>query len=161
MSTSTRSFSVTVLVILQILVGVLALIGGLAAILARMLMPEAFPQIRFPMTLFTAGVAFIIFAVLDFVIAYGLWVGRKWAWVLSVVFSVFGIIIAVFSLFLRPRMGQLYALLIDLVILFYLMQPRVQSYFRPSSSVGRAGSGAVIAGGGQKDDGLEPSSGPR
>ena len=130
MSTPTRSFSVTVLVTLQILVGVLTLLGGVAALFVRMLLPEAFPQIRpIPMTLFTTGVVFTVLAVLDFAIAYGLWVGKKWAWVLSLVFSAFGIITAIFSLFLRPRMGEFLALVIDLAIVFYLIQPRVQAYF--------------------------------
>ena len=152
MSRSTRSLSVTVLVVLQTLVGVLALVSGIAAVFVRMRMPEAFPQIRpLRMALFTTGVAFIIFAVLDFAIAYGLWVGRRWAWGLSLLFSVFGVIFAVFSLFLRPRIGQLFALVIDIVILFYLMQPRVQVYFgrRPPSVT--AGPSAVASGAQRKD----------
>jgi uncharacterized membrane protein (DUF2068 family) len=108
------------------------------------------------MNLFTAGVVLMVFALLDFVIAYGLWVGSKWAWVFSLLFSIFGIIAAVFSLFLRPRIGQAFALVIDIVILFYLMQPRVQAYFGRGPLVGSAASGAVVSGGGQKDDGLKP-----
>ena len=154
MSRSTRSLSVTVLVVLQTLVGVLALVSGIAAVFVRMRMPEAFPQIRpLRMALFTTGVAFIIFAVLDFVVTYGLWVGKKWAWILSLLFSVFGIIIAVLSLFLQPRIGQMFALVIDIVILFYLMQPRVQAYFQRGPLVGRIGSGGMVSGSGQKDEG--------
>ena len=130
MSTPTRSFGVTILVVLQILVGVLTFLGGVAALFIRMLLPETFPQIRpFPMTLFTTGIVFMVFAVVDFGIAYGLWMGKKWAWVLSLLFSAFGIISAIFSLFLRPRTGEFLALVMDLAIVFYLIQPRVQAYF--------------------------------
>jgi len=138
LSTRTRPLSVSVLVSLQILVGLLTLLGGVAALFVRMLLPEAFPQLRpFHPTLFIAGVVFMIFAILDFVIAYGLWVGKKWAWVLSLMLSVFGIVTAVFSLFLRPRIGEFFALVIDLGIVFYVIQPRVQAYFgrRPATTV--------------------------
>jgi len=146
LSSSTRPTSVTVLVALQILVGVLALLSGAAALFVRILLPEAFPQIRpFHATLFVAGVVFVVFAVLDFVVAYGLWTGKKWGWVLSLVLSILGVISAVFSLFLRPRVGQFLALLIDLAIILYLMQPRVQAYFgrRPVRIEGTE-SGAVM-----------------
>jgi uncharacterized membrane protein (DUF2068 family) len=97
------------------------------------------------MTLFTAGVVFVVFAVLDFVIAYGLWTGKKWGWVLSLVLSILGVISAVFTLFLRPRVGEFLALLIDLAIILYLMQPRVQAYFgRRPVPIERTESGAVM-----------------
>jgi cytochrome c oxidase subunit IV len=122
-----------------------------------MFLPEAFPQIHpLPSILFVAGVAFVIFAVIDFIIAYGLFVGKKWAWVLSIIFSVLGIVTAVFSLFMRPRMGEFLAMIIDLVILFYLMQPRVQAYFKRTPSIGNTGSGGDITGGGHMDNGLMP-----
>jgi uncharacterized membrane protein (DUF2068 family) len=136
---------------------VLALLSGLVALMARMFLPETFPQIHlFPSVLLFAGVVFVIFAVIDFIIAYGLFVGKKWAWILSMIFSVLGIITAVFSLFMRPRMGEFLAMIIDLVILFYLMQPRVQAYFKRTSSIGNTGSDRDITGGGQMGSGLMP-----
>ena len=137
MSAPNRPFSITVLVALQALVGVLALLSGITVIFARRVLPAAFPQIR-PLTAisFTVGIVYVTFAVLDFVVAYGLWVGRKWAWVISIILSIFGIITAVFILFLRPRAGEVLALLIDLVIIFYLIQPRGEAYFgRKSAAV--------------------------
>jgi len=109
---------------------VLTLLSGITVIFARRVLPAAFPQIR-PLSAisFTVGIVYVTFAVLDFVVAYGLWVGRKWAWVISIILSIFGIITSVFTLFLRPRAGEVLALVIDLVIMFYLIQPRVQAYF--------------------------------
>ena len=142
-----------VLVALQVLVGLLTLLGGLAALIGRMLLPEAFPQIRpIPFTAFVAGIWFLIFSAIDFVVAYGLFVGKRWAWVLSAIFSVLGIFTAVFSLFMRPRMGEFFALVIDLVIVFYLMQPRVQAYFK---SVSPTSTPVASGESGQKDDGLK------
>jgi uncharacterized membrane protein (DUF2068 family) len=80
------------------------------------------------------GLVYVVFTVVDFVVAYGLWVGKRWAWVISIILSVFGIITAVFTLFLRPRAGEVLALLIDLVIIFYLIQPRVQAYYGQKST---------------------------
>jgi uncharacterized membrane protein (DUF2068 family) len=105
------------------------------------------------MALFTAGVVFLVLAVLDFVIAYGLWSGKRWAWVLSLVFSVLGVMSSIFSLFLRPRIGEFLALVIDLAIVCYLIQPRVQAYFgRGAVAVETTTPGAVITGGAPTDD---------
>ncbi|HUK51477.1 MAG TPA: DUF2127 domain-containing protein [Terriglobales bacterium] len=153
MATPHRAITITVVVGLQALVGLLTLFDGLAALIGLML-PETFPQIRpLRFTLFVAGIWFLIFSAIDFVIAYGLFVGKKWAWVLSAIFSVLGTITAVFSLFVRPRMGEFFALVLDLAILFYLMQPRVQAYFKPVTPVNATVSNDD---GKQKVDGLKP-----
>jgi len=142
LSTAKRPLSISVLVALQVLVGVLALLSGITVIFARRVLPEAFPQIRplSPVT-FTVGILYVIFTVLAFIVAYGLWVGRKWAWVIAVILSVFGIITSVFTLFLRPRAGEVTALIIDLVIMFYLIQPRVQAHFGRKSTAAITSSG--------------------
>jgi uncharacterized membrane protein (DUF2068 family) len=75
----------------------------------------------------------IAIAFIDFILAYGIWSGRRWAWYSSLAFSAIGIIAAVLALFLRPRTSQLFSLFIDIVIILLLMQPAVHRYFtRPS-----------------------------
>ncbi len=130
MPSTARPVGVTVLVILQALLGVLALLGGLALFFTGLVLPEIFPYRRFfgPASIIS-GLALIILALIDFVLAFGLWSGKRWAWVTTLIFAVLSIASAVFMLFIRPRVSELVSLILDLVVLYYLMQPRVQGYF--------------------------------
>lgn len=130
MPSTARPVGVTVLVILQALLGVLALLGGLALFFTGLVLPEIFPYRRFfgPASIIS-GLALIILALIDFVLAFGLWSGKRWAWVTTLIFAVLSIASAVFMLFIRPRVSELVSLILDLVVLYYLMQPRVQVYF--------------------------------
>jgi len=100
------------------------------------ILPEIFPHVRyFAVRPSVTGIGLLGFALIDFILAYGLWSGRGWAWIVSLAFAVLGIIFSVVSLFVRPRIGEFVSLIIDLVIVYYLMQPRVQAYFRREPSL--------------------------
>lgn len=117
MSTSVRPFTVKLLVALDVVLGVLGLL------------PLLFPQLRpFPRFVIVNDLGSIIFTLICFILAYGLWSKRGWAWVSSLVFSILGIAIFIFTLFVRPRTGEFVSLVMDLVILYLLMQPEVQRY---------------------------------
>jgi len=90
--------------------------------------PEMFPHIRFAVRSATLGIALVILAVIDFILAYGLWTGRRWAWIASLAFAVLGIVITVLSLFGRPGLGAIFALILYLLVIYYLMQPRVHAF---------------------------------
>ncbi len=131
MAAAVRPFGVTVLTVLEIVLGVLTLLGGMALLFVGFILPEIFPRVRYV----AAGSALSGFglaglAIVDFIVAFGLWSGVNWARTLALIFAVFGIGFSVLSLFLRPRVGEFTALVLDLVIVYYLMQPRVQSYFQ-------------------------------
>ena len=81
------------------------------------------------------GLAAIVFALIDFILAYAVWSSRKWAWAASLIFSLLGIIASVFGLFIRPRTGEFVLLVIDLIIVYSLMQPGVQRYFGKGSTL--------------------------
>ncbi len=116
--------------VLHILLGILLLLGGFALTVIGFGLPEMFPHVRwFAVRSVVVGIALVVFALIDFVLAYGLWNGKGWAWFAALVFALLGIVFSVFSLFLRPGMGELIWLIIDLLIVYYLMQPRVQAYF--------------------------------
>ena len=81
------------------------------------------------------GLAAIVFALVDFILAYAVWSDRKRAWAGSLIFSLLGIVAAVFVLFIRPRTGEFILLIIDLIIVYSLMQPGVQRYFGKGSTL--------------------------
>lgn len=130
MPTIVRPFGVKLPAGLEIILGSLVFLGGIVQLFVGFVLPEMFPHVRFFMPRSTiSGLALIGLALVDFVLAFGLWKGKGWAWVASLLFAVLGIGFSVFSLFLRPRVGEFVSLILNLVILYYLMQPRVQSYF--------------------------------
>ncbi len=130
-----RPFGVTLLTVLEIVLGILTLLGGMALVFVGFILPEIFPRVRYIAAGSTlSGFGLIGLAVVDFIVAFGLWSGVNWARTLALIFAVFGIGFSVLSLFLRPRVGELIALLLDLVIVYYLMQPRVQRYFETQAT---------------------------
>lgn len=130
MTAKVRPLGVTILTVLQILQGILILVGGLALSIAGLIIPEIFPHVRFfAVRSGLLGVGLVALAVIDFILAYGLWKGKGWAWIATLIFAVLGVAFSVISLFMRPRVGELVSLMLDLVILYYLMQPRIQAYF--------------------------------
>lgn len=131
MSNLGRPIGVTILAILQTLLGILTLLGGIAIASVGFVLPEIIPHVRwFAFRSLIFGLGLLVFALVDFILAYGLWEGKGWAWVGSLLFVLIGIVLSVFSLFVNPRIGELVSLIIDLVIVYYLMQPRVHTYFR-------------------------------
>lgn len=126
-----RPFGVTLLLILHILLGVLLVFGGLTLLAVRFFLSELFPHVPWfassaPLGI---GITLVAFALIDFILAYGLWVGRRWAWIVALTFAVLGIIITVPSFFVRPGFGEIIALIIYLLVIYQLMQPRVQIFF--------------------------------
>ena len=136
MSTRERPTGVTLLGVLQGFLGILLLLGFIALTIVSFGLPELFPHMRllFPVRLFVVAIILLVLALVEFMLAYGLWSGMSWAWVASLAFALLGIVFAIFSLFLRPGIGEIISLLVNLLIVYYLMQPRIHSYFGKGSS---------------------------
>ena len=133
--TRQRPFGVTILAVLQALLGILFLLGVLALTVAGFRLSEVVPHVRlFPVRFSVVMTVLFVLAAIDFVLAYGLWNGSTWAWKLSLIFAVVGIAFFIFSIFLRPGFGEITSLIIDVLALYYLMQPRVQGYYRKGSA---------------------------
>lgn len=148
MHATTRPFGITLLAILQILLGLLELLGAVAVAFVSFVLPEMVPHVRFfaprsPLS----GLGLVLLAFIQFILAYGLWKGKGWAWIGSLILAVIGLVFSAFTLFMRPRVGEIIALILNLVIMYYLITPRVQGYFgkgrpsvvAPSSSTESAG----------------------
>lgn len=140
MTTKQRPFGVTLLATLEVILGVLVLLGGLTIVIERFILSDVFPHVRwFPIRMPGIGIALLVFALIDFALAVGLWVGKRWAWIAGLVCAALGIVLGILSLFLRPGVGELIALVLDLVIIYYLMQPKIQAYFPKGLKAASAG----------------------
>ena len=112
-----RPSGIIVLVVLQIVLGVLLLLGAIGR------------HERASGNFESAGTFLIILAALSFFFAFGLWIGKTWAWIGSIGLTVLGIIFSVFLLFIRPRIGEGIYLIANTVMIYFLIQPRVQRHF--------------------------------
>jgi uncharacterized membrane protein len=84
------------------------------------------PNVGDLITAIALGIAafFVILGILAFVSAYGLWTGKGWAWYLSVILLIIGLI---FSLLSLP--GGIIGLIIGGLILWYFFRPYVKAFF--------------------------------
>jgi hypothetical protein len=125
-----RPNGVIILSVLEVLLGILFLLGVFGLTVVGIGLQEVVPHVRlFPVRLFVVVIVLLGLAAVEFVLAFGAWNGMGWAWWGSLLFAVLGIVFFVMSLFLRPSLGAIVSLIVDLLVLYCLMQPRVQAYF--------------------------------
>jgi hypothetical protein len=90
-----------------------------------------------------------ILCIASFVVAYGLFTGRSWAWLVGVVLSTIGLVINVISLVI-PNMftitGALVGTAINAIVLYYLSRRNVRQYFGKVSAAGRSSSSSTTVG---------------
>lgn len=115
MSHQDRPSGITLLVILEITLGILLFLGAVGR--------------RANFTLESAATFLIILAALSFCLAFGLWTGKSWAWMGAIGLTIFSIIFSVFLLFVRPTIGEGIYLIANTVIIYFLIQPRIQRHF--------------------------------
>jgi uncharacterized membrane protein (DUF2068 family) len=128
MSVNQRPSGVTALAILEISLGVLLFTGFMFAFFPTLTATHFhFRPVR--------GAVLLVLATVDFILAYCLWNGKSWAWITALVFAFLGIVFSGFMLFIRPALGGMASLIIELLILYYLMQPKVQRHFGRSKQL--------------------------
>jgi uncharacterized membrane protein (DUF2068 family) len=71
------------------------------------------------------GLALVILGVLGFIMTWGLWSGKSWARIITMILAAISIVTSIFSL---P--GSLVSILIEIVILYYLTRPHIQAYYQ-------------------------------
>jgi len=118
LSQRNRPSGIILLVILETVLGVLLLLGAVGRRVERA-----------SWTLESAATFLLILAALNFCLAFGLWTGKTWAWIGGIGLAVFGIIFSVFVLFIRPTIGEGVYLIMNTVMIYFLIQPRVQRHF--------------------------------
>src|ERR671918_2643634 len=105
-----RPLGVTIIAILMIISGI-ALLGTGAILLVVGI-----------------GVILVILGIASFVMAYGLWKGKGWAWTITLILSAIGIIVAIVSIILGNVAAIINAIIHGIVI-YYLYRPNVKAFF--------------------------------
>ena len=121
--TGKRPDGVTLLAVLAVLGGILALLGAVfglmvgQATIAGLTGPEAAMAsvMLGGMTLYGA-----VMGVISLVVGWGLWNGKSWAWWLTVIFSALGVLTI---LMLNPLA------IVNAIILWYMFKPHVKEFF--------------------------------
>jgi|RhiMetdeSRZDD1v2_1073273.scaffolds.fasta_scaffold529428_3 uncharacterized membrane protein (DUF2068 family) len=112
METRSRPLGVT---ILSILAGINGIIGIILGIIASLIIPPA-------------GVIGIVIGLAWFVLAWGLWTAKGWAWIITVIIAIISIIFNLFGA-VTGHIEQIISLIIAAVMLYYLTRPNVKAYF--------------------------------
>ena len=140
-----RPTGVIILTILQVLTGILGIGLGTLLILAYLVVTALVGGGFLATALLLFVFVFFVLGILLFPLAYGLWAGKGWAWGLSIVVAIIGIICGVLSLVSSLVSGGLtlenaanIVVALGLIILFlltlvYLSTRNVRAFF------GRAG----------------------
>ena len=74
------------------------------------------------------GIIFLAIGIAFLVVAYGLWRGKRWAWTVTLILSVIGILLAIASLAVG-NMGAIVSIIIHGVVIYYLYRPNVKAFF--------------------------------
>ena len=105
-----RPLGVTIIAILMIISGIALLSTGAILLVVGI------------------GVVPIVLGIASFVMAYGLWKGKGWAWTITLIISVISIISAIVSIAFGGY-GAIINIIINAVIIYYLYRPNVKAYF--------------------------------
>jgi hypothetical protein len=129
-----RPLGVTILAILEAIGGIIYIVGilliGLFFEMITTFMPETMPRMVgffrgfLGMIVLVIAIILLILGLISFLLAYGLWTGKGWAWTLTLIFSIIGILLGLVSL---PT--GIITILINVLILYYLTRPHVKAFF--------------------------------
>jgi hypothetical protein len=141
MSTTTRSrpIGVTIIAILNIISGIIMLLGGIGlaaigSVLPTMTAvdPNAGGQMALVGVLGGGGIAIgavlIILGIISFIVAWGLLKGSGWAWTITIILSIISIIMGILSL-VAGNFGSVVNIVIAGIIIYYLFRPNVKAFF--------------------------------
>ena len=74
---------------------------------------------------FIPNIAYFVLALLSFVFTWGLLSGKRWAWTLTLVFAIIGILISWLS---KWSVGII-SVIIEVLIIYYLTRPHTKQFF--------------------------------
>ena len=124
-SQKVRPTGVTILAVLEIISGIVAILGGLffATMAAMMIGTDVYGAFGG----IISGVLIVI-GLASFLMAWGQFQGKSWAWTITLILTVIHLI------FDLPSFNVI-GIIINAIILYYLFRPHVKAYFGKSEQV--------------------------
>ena len=112
-----RPLGVTILAVLEIIVGLLGLFSGFTLLTLGAMVPfiGAFAALL--------GAVVLIIGIVDVIIGWGLWSLKSWAWMVALIVNIINLILNAIQL---AWLGAI----INLIIILYLQQGDIKSRFR-------------------------------
>jgi lysylphosphatidylglycerol synthetase-like protein (DUF2156 family) len=105
------------------IIAILAVLGGIGSFLSGLTVLTIIPILGI-----IFGGILIIIGLAYFAVAYGLWKGLRWAWILTLIVSVIGIIVGLGSIVVG-NVGSLFHVIVNAIVIYYLYRPNVKAYF--------------------------------
>src|SRR2546428_590035 len=135
-----RPTGVTILAILAILGGIVLLVGGAGLLAFAGLLtianlsntPLSGIDIATVQLIFSAlGAVLLVLGILYLIVGIGYWGGKGWAWTLGIVVTVISLIADIVQIGINPvsAAGNVFGILIALIILYYLTRQHVKAFF--------------------------------
>jgi hypothetical protein len=79
------------------------------------------------------GVIVLLIGLLYLAVAYGVWKGRSWSWMLGMIVSIIAIVFGVLGLSGGISVSSIISLALPIVVVYFLMQPEVKRWLgRPA-----------------------------
>lgn len=124
LSSEGRPMGVTILSILEAIVGVYYLVTGLGEFLSSAIIRSlaGIPSEIIPMIPRVLGAVLILFGLVSILLAWGLWTGKGWARMVALVFAILGIILNLVSF-------HIIGLVLDVILIYYLTRSNVKKFF--------------------------------
>jgi hypothetical protein len=111
-----RPIGVTIIALLTILGGLAFLVSALGTL------------ILIPLIGIFIGSGLFILGLAYFLMAYGLWNAKSWAWTFTLILSGIGIIVGIGSIVVG-NIGAIFHMIINAIIIYYLYRPNVKAFF--------------------------------
>jgi len=74
------------------------------------------------------GTGLVVLGIAYLVMAYGLWIGKRWAWTITMILSFIGIALGAISI-VTGNIAAIFNLIINAIVLYYLYRPHVKVFF--------------------------------
>ena len=144
-----RPAALTTVAILSIINGIVLLVGGVASILIVPTIISSLvsndlsnltntedlsPQFETVLTNEIINIVYIVSSVTIalglawFGLAWGLFTGKGWAWLITVIFAIITVVVSIIGI-LSGSITSIPTLIINGVILYYMYRPHIKSYF--------------------------------
>jgi uncharacterized membrane protein HdeD (DUF308 family) len=102
------------------IIAILTVIGGIAFVASGAVL-----------VIVGIGFALIALGIAYFVMAYGLWKGKGWAWTITLIISAIGVVLGIASIAAggQKAAGAIVQIIINAVVIYYLYRPSVKAFF--------------------------------